>query len=107
MYMDSTSSFTMYYIKCMFFVILSINGSFTQDTVEKCESELCTAQDISELRINSLEQEVRAVYEKMTSLESKLTSTYVRWGRTVCPETATLLYDGKSPDFQLYRILSD
>ena len=33
--------------------------------------------------------------EELSTLRDEIRSTYVRWGRTLCPENATLVYDGE------------
>ena len=44
---------------------------------------------------DALESEKRERQEEVTSLREEIRSTYVRWGRTSCSDTATLVYDGK------------
>ena len=57
---------------------------------------------VTEIRImkDALESERRERQEEVTSLREEIRSTYVRWGRTSCPDTATLVYEGKyDPSF--------
>ena len=66
------------------------NGHCNTDESQNVQIQVLRATFADEIRIlkDALEAERRERQEEVTS------STYVRWGRTTCPETATLVYDG-------------
>ena len=79
---------------------------FGQNTNIFCESGQCNTDEAQNIRIEAIVNEIRIMkdaleserkerQEEVTSLREEIRSTYVRWGRTSCSDTATLVYDGK------------
>ena len=90
---------------------------FGQNTNLFCGSDQCNTDDSQNIRIEALVKEIRIMkdafeserkerQEEVTSLRSdyeeelarvrnEIRSTYVRWGRTSCADTAALVYEGE------------
>ena len=91
-------------------ISLNLAFCFSQSTDLFCGSGQCNTKESQNIRIkvlqdifateirilrDALENEQTERQEEVTSLRNAIHSTYVRWGRTSCPDTAALVYDGK------------
>ena len=81
-------------------LLLSAVPSRAQDTDE----ELCSAEGIAGVRtsIASLNAVLHRLNSEVPGLETDGGVVYTRWGRTTCPDTATLVYEGNL--FKIFKI---
>ena len=100
------------YLKALLMMKICSNVAFSQETKYSCTTDQCENDDVS-MRVRALEETIVALNREMDSrqsnfleiivdlnmeidlMRSNFRATYVRWGRTVCPDTATLVYEGK------------
>ena len=93
-------------MKCLRVIVIKtilLTLCSSQKTDLFCANDQCNTDELQNLRMQVLQatfaNEIRILKaaleaERRERQEEVTSSTYVRWGRTTCPDTATLVYDG-------------